>query len=249
MDVMPNSARTLASESAPYCRVILATRAEALERRIVGALADEFTAVATVKAGQEIEAITSPPDVVIIDADLPDAVSMSALLRIRRRWPGLSIIAIGVQTESLASQMLDWGVDDAVESRCTWPHTIARLHAATRRARTVNASLRKRVGDVVYERDTRRVWCDGEEVSFAPRELAVLDCLWGRAGQVVRQESLYDFVWSGETEGARSNRVEVYISYVRRKLKRSNEVAIETLRGAGYRLVKRAKEQTTANKT
>jgi two-component system OmpR family response regulator len=58
---------------------------------------------------------------------------------------------------------------------------------------------------------------------------------------VVRQESLYDFVWSGEAEGARSNRVEVYISYVRRKLKRSNEVAIETLRGAGYRLVRRQK--------
>jgi DNA-binding response OmpR family regulator len=242
MDVMPNSARPLATESAPYCRVILATRGETLERRIVGALADEFTAVATVKSGHEIEAITSPPDVVIIDAELPDAVTMSALLRIRRRWPGLSIIAVGVSTEQLASQMLDWGVDDAVEARCSWSHTIARLSAATRRARTVNASLRKRVGDVVYERDTRRVWCDGEEVNFAPRELAVLDCLWGRAGQVVRQESLYDFVWSGEAEGARSNRVEVYISYVRRKLRRSNEVAIETLRGAGYRLVRRPKQ-------
>jgi two-component system OmpR family response regulator len=242
MDVMPNSARTIASESAPYCRVILATRAETLERRIIGALADEFTAVATVKAGQEIEALASPPDVVIIDADLPDAVSMTALLRIRRRWPGLAIIAVGVPTEGLASQMLGWGVDDAIEARCSWPHTVARLSAATRRARTVNASLRKRVGDVVYERDTRRVWCDGVVVNFAPRELAVLDCLWGRAGQVVRQESLYDFVWSGEAEGARSNRVEVYISYVRRKLKRSNEVAIETLRGAGYRLVKRQKQ-------
>jgi DNA-binding response OmpR family regulator len=242
MDVMPNSARTIATESAPYCRVILATRGETLERRIIGALADEFTAITTVKAGPEIEALASPPDVVIIDADLPDAVSMSALLRIRRRWPGLSIIAIGVATEALASQMLDWGVDDAIEARCSWAHTIARLSAATRRARTVNASLRKRVGDVVYERDTRRVWCDGEEVNFAPRELAVLDCLWGRAGQVVRQESLYDFVWSGEAEGARSNRVEVYISYVRRKLKRSNEVAIETLRGAGYRLVRRQKQ-------
>ena len=239
---MPNSARTIATESAPYCRVILATRGESLERRIVGALADEFTAVATVKAGQEIEALTAPPDVVILDAALPEVVSMGTLLRTRRRWPGLTIITIGVPTEAQASQMLDWGVDDAIEARCSWAHTVARLSAAARRARTVNASLRKRVGDVVYERDTRRVWCDGEEVNFAPRELAVLDCLWGRAGQVVRQESLYDFVWSGEAEGARSNRVEVYISYVRRKLKRSNEVAIETLRGAGYRLVKRSKQ-------
>jgi two-component system OmpR family response regulator len=238
---MPTSNRPVASESAPHCRVVLATRDEAVERRIVGALADEFTTVSTITTGLDIEANASSPDLVIIDACLPDAVSMSALLRIRRRWPGLAIIAIGVSTESLASQMLDWGVDDAIESRCSWPHTIARLSAATRRARTVNASLRRRVGDVVYERDTRRVWCDGEEVAFAPRELAVLDCLWGRAGQVVRQESLYDFVWSGEAEGTHSNRVEVYISYVRRKLKRSNEVAIETLRGAGYRLVKRVK--------
>jgi Response regulators consisting of a CheY-like receiver domain and a winged-helix DNA-binding domain len=243
---MSNSVRSLASESAPYCRVILATRGEALERRVTGALADEFTAVSVVRTAQEIEALASAPDVVILDAELPDSVSMSALLRIRRRWPALSIIAIGVHSEALASQMLDWGVDDAIEARCSWPHTVARLSAATRRARTVNASLRKRVGDVVYERDTRRVWCGGEEVSFAPRELAVLDCLWGRAGQVVRQESLYDFVWSGEAEGARSNRVEVYISYVRRKLKRSNEVAIETLRGAGYRLVRRAKSDSVA---
>ena len=77
-------------------------------------------------------------------------------------------------------------------------------------------------------------------MEFAPRELAVLDALWIRAGELVRHESLQDYVWSGIDEGERSNRLEVYISYIRRKLQRSNEVTIQTLRGAGYRLIRKS---------
>lgn len=140
--------------------------------------------------------------------------------------------------------MLDAGVDDAIEARSSWPYVAARLNASAGRTRAANAQLRRRVGDVVYDRENRRVWCAGEEIEFAPRELAVLDALWMRAGDLVRHESLQDYVWSGIDEGEHSSRLEVYISYVRRKLQGSKEVTIQTLRGAGYRLVHKSATDT-----
>lgn len=229
------------ADAAPLGRVVLATRRPVLQEGIELALRDGWTTVITVHSASAVEALATLPDVLILDAMLGGATSLRTILRARRRRPTLAIVAVDVPSEADASRLLSHGIDEAIEARSSWPHVEARLAAITRRARTLNALGRRQVGDMVYDRDSRRVWCEGVEVDFAPRELAVLDCLWARAGEVVGHDTLHDYVWPGMSGTNRSNRVEVYISYVRRKLKVSNRVAIETLRGVGYRLIRREK--------
>ncbi|MEP6619641.1 MAG: winged helix-turn-helix domain-containing protein [bacterium] len=231
--------RRATAESAPFTRVVCIVADEPTRARVEFVLRDELTTVAQLPSWMELENVDTVPDMLVLDGRLSEVTSMRSLLTLRRRWPCIGIVAIEVPGEDAATQLLGWGVDDAIESRCSGEHFSARLGAAARRARTENASLRRRIGDVVYDRDSRRVWCDGDEVAFAPRELAVLDCLWRRAGEFVGHDTLHDFVWAGDNQKTRTNRVEVYISYVRRKLRRSQDVAIETLRGRGYRLVRR----------
>ncbi|MDB4887629.1 MAG: DNA-binding response regulator [Gemmatimonadetes bacterium] len=236
--------RPSATESAPGSHVVLVTGSGPFAEQVRVALRDPDTSVAEFDAMAALEALEAAPDLIILDASAPQFVEPRPLGRLRHRWPSVLIVAVRVADEHVATTLLEAGADDAIEARHDWAHVAARLNASARRIRMANALLRRRVGDVVYDRDNRRVWCAGIEVEFAPRELAVLDALWIRAGELVRHESLQDYVWSGVEEGERSNRLEVYISYIRRKLRRSNEVTIQTLRGAGYRLVRKSATDT-----
>lgn len=217
--------------------VTIATSSRELSERLSEVVADEHTSLSLVESGAALEAVTSAPDLLIVDATTPELASPRLLGKLRHRWMTSLLVVVSLPDEASAIAMLEAGVDDVIEARHGWPYVAARLNASARRTRMANGLMRRRVGDVVYDRENRRVWCAGVEVEFAPRELAVLDALWIRAGELVHHESLHDYVWSGIDEGERSNRLEVYISYIRRKLQRSNEVTIQTLRGAGYRLV------------
>lgn len=227
------------TESAPVSHVVLATGSPTLAEGMQVLLVDTNSSLTVVHSLADLDSVLQVPDLVVLDAELPSVLAPREVARLRHRWLSALIVVIGVPDEVTATDLLDAGMDDAVERRSGWPYAAARINAAARRTRMANALLRRRMGDVVYDRDNRRVWCAGEEIEFAPRELALLDALWLRAGELVRHDSLHDYVWSSPDEGERSNRLEVYISYIRRKLQRSNEVTIQTLRGAGYRLVRK----------
>ena len=235
------------AETAPFTRIYCLVADQFTQRRIDAMLIDQHTTVTALSAWSDLEQLETVPDVLILDRRVAEVASMRSLMQMRHRWPCIGIVAIEVPNEEAATQLLGWGVDDALQAQCSVEHFSARLGAAARRARTENASLRRRIGDVVYDRDSRRVWCDGHEVNFAPRELAVLDCLWRRAGEFVGHDTLHDFVWASDSQKTRTNLVEVYIYYVRRKLRRSHQVGIETLRGRGYRLVRTDPERGTVS--
>jgi DNA-binding response OmpR family regulator len=114
----------------------------------------------------------------------------------------------------------------------------AQIAAAFRRARIASTQLRVAFGDVVYDREARRVWCAGEEVMLTPRELRLFDILFVRAGAPVSVNTLQDFVWK-EDFPRESNALAVYVSYLRRKLSASRLATLESIRGVGYRLTRR----------
>jgi DNA-binding response OmpR family regulator len=89
------------------------------------------------------------------------------------------------------------------------------------------------VGDVSLDPARRRVTVAGAEVSLTTREYGLLQYLMRRPGDVISKTELLDHVWDANEETA-PNAVEVYIGYLRRKLGRE---VLETVRGAGYRLV------------
>lgn len=177
------------------------------------------------------------PDVVVLDRNNTGDTDRR-IGYLRRRWPTLEIVVIHAESESEALHLLSVGADDVIiEGSALFA---ARLQAMVRRACSVNASARIAVGDIVVDRESRRVWCAGQEVQMSPREFAVLDCLVWKAPKPVSLISLADFVWGDAETTTRRGVVEVYIGYLRKKLAASRTVVIDTVRGVGYRFAPRS---------
>ena len=196
-------------------------------------IADETTSV-DVHASFELllESLAEiAPDIVIVD-DRSERDAAHHIRMLRRRQPSVHVVYLGVRDEARSISLLHWGADDAITASS--PTLVARLQAATRRARTVNAGSRIAVGDIVFDREARRVWCAGREVSFTPHEYGVIDCLFWHAPKPVGVDTLADFVWGDQESSNRRTLVQVYVSYVRKKLAASAQVAIRFSRGSGY---------------
>ena len=174
-------------------------------------------------------------DLCIVDASADQASSVPVVRRARRRWPTVGICCLGC-TDVVA--VLAAGADDAIPHDASRDVEAAQIAAAFRRARIASAQLRIAFGDVVYDREARRVWCAGSEVTLTPRELRLFDILFLRAGSPVSIDTLQDYVWKDDTPPA-SNTLAVYVSYLRRKLRASRVAVLESIRGVGYRLTRK----------
>src|SRR6476661_2062115 len=168
------------------------------------------------------------PDVLLIDRTALRDLARD-IWHLRRRWPTISIAVVNARDEADAERMLDAGADDAIIAGSRLLK--ARLLAMARRARTVNAGSRIAIGDVVFDREAHRVWCNGTEVLMTPRECAVIDCLFWNSPRPVGVNTLADFVWGDTAVANRRNVIDVYIGYVRRKLSASRYVVLRTVRG------------------
>jgi DNA-binding response OmpR family regulator len=155
--------------------------------------------------------------------------------RARRRWPLVGICCLGC-TDVVA--VLEAGADGAVPADAGPEVEAAQLAAAFRRARIASTELRVAFGDVVYDREARRVWCAGTEIMLTPRELRLFDILFVHAGAPVSVSTLQDYVWKDDFP-RESNALAVYVSYLRRKLGASRLATLESVRGVGYRLARR----------
>ena len=223
----------------PTASIAIVSEDAELSDTVAGILSDTCTLVTCFAArgdsGSETFK-TDRPDIVVLDRGVLDDI-FGRIRRLRRRWPTIDIIVVNVLDETDVEAMLDAGADDAIVRES--PLLIARLNARARRARTANAGARISVGDIVFDRESRRVWCAGQEVVLTPRECAMLDCLFWHAPQTVSMQTLADFVWKDAEETDRRGAVEVYIGYLRKKLAGSRSVVIKTVRQAGYQFAAR----------
>lgn len=199
---------------------------------------DDLTVMAVPSILPEDAAVLDTPDLLIVDASGDGSVAGELVRRARRRWAGPVILCLNVVKAAHAVDLFDGGADHIV--MVSTPDAVlgALLAAAVRRIRVANAQLRVTFGDLVYDREARRVWCAGKEVVFTPRELRLFDILFLRAGNSCSADTLQSYVWHDE-QPSRSNSLAVYIGYLRRKLSGSRVSVVETLRGSGYRLARR----------
>lgn len=206
---------------------------------VVSLIADEATTVNVHRSfGALLDSLTNvAPDIVIVD-DRAERDAAHHIRLLRRRQPSVYIVYLNVRDESRCISLLHWGADDAIGASS--PSVVARLQAATRRARTVNAGARIAVGDIVFDRESRRVWCAGREVELTPHEYSVVDCLFWHAPTPVGVDTLADFVWGDQESTNRRTLVQVYVSYVRKKLAASAKVALRFSRGSGYEFLPRS---------
>lgn len=177
------------------------------------------------------------PAVVVLDIMLPGLSGYEVCRRLRRggsRVPILMLTAKDGEYDEVDA--LDLGADDFLAKPFSYVVLLAHLRALLRRAPS-DRSPHLQVGDLRLDPATRRCFRGRREVQLTAREFALAELLARRAGQVVARAEIVEQVWNADV-GMDSNVVEVYVGYLRRKLDAPFGVqTLQTVRGAGYRLV------------
>jgi two-component system OmpR family response regulator len=181
-------------------------------------------------------ATESAYDLIVLDIMLPgrNGYQVCADLRAKGNWtPILMLTAKDGELDE--AEALDTGADDYLTKPFSWPVLVARVHALLRRTKDRNPAPAA-AGDLRIDATGRRAWRDETELQLTAREFDVLEFLMRRAGGVFDKYEILDGVWDHDFEGD-PNVVEVYIRRLRRKIDEPfGRKAIETVRGAGYRL-------------
>jgi two-component system OmpR family response regulator len=176
------------------------------------------------------------PDVVVLDVMLPDFSGLEVLTRLRTEVPHLPVLFLTAR-DAVEDRIagLTAGGDDYVTKPFSLEEVVLRLRALLRRSRVVSASAGSTlvVGDLTLDEDSREVHRDGEPVSLTATEFELLRFLMRNPKRVLSKAQILDRVWSYDF-GGQANIVELYISYLRKKIDAGREPMIHTMRGAGY---------------
>jgi DNA-binding response OmpR family regulator len=175
-------------------------------------------------------------DAIVLDLMLPgiNGDKVCEALRAEQDWtPILMLTAKDGEWDQVEG--LDAGADDYLTKPFSFPVLVARLRAVARRgARERPTQLE--AGDLRLDPAARRAWRGTTELELTAREFSLLILLARHSGDVLSKRQILDGVWDFGFEGD-SNIVEVYVGHLRNKIDRPfGREAIETLRGAGYRL-------------
>jgi two-component system, OmpR family, response regulator len=175
-------------------------------------------------------------DAIVLDIMLPgvNGYKLCATLRHDGVWtPILMLTAKDGEWDEV--EALDTGADDYLTKPFAYAVLLARLRALLRRGARERPVVLE-AGDLRLDPAARRAWRGEVEVELTPRELALLEFLLHRRGEVVSKREILEHVWDYDFEGD-ANIVEVYVWHLRSKLDRPfGRDTIETVRGAGYRL-------------
>jgi two-component system OmpR family response regulator len=175
-------------------------------------------------------------DAIVLDVMLPGIDGFETCRRLREDgvWsPVLVLTARDAVEDRVAG--LDRGADDYLVKPFSFAELLARLRALSRRG-PVERPVVLEVGELRLDPATRQVWRGDAEISLSTKEFALLEAFMRRPGQVLSRYQLLEHAWDYEYEN-RSNVVDVYVRYLRRKIDRPfGADSIETVRGAGYRM-------------
>lgn len=176
-------------------------------------------------------------DVIVLDVMLPKKDGFAVVLELRRAGvstPTLLLTARDSVPDKITG--LDSGADDYMTKPFSPAELLAHIRALTRRQGDV-ALERLMVGDVVLDLNGYCMVCGSKSIRLSYKEFCVLKILMSNAGVVVSKEMLISKAW-GADSNAGDNNVEVYISFLRKKLSHLGSMAkIETIRKVGYRFV------------
>jgi two-component system OmpR family response regulator len=177
-----------------------------------------------------------PYDAIVLDILLPglNGYRVCATLREEGDWTPILMLT-AKDGEFDEAEALDTGADDFVTKPFSYVALVARLRALIRRGATERPAVLG-AGDLRLDPGERRAWRGDDEVSLTAREMALLEFLLRRRGEVVSKIDILDHVWDGSFDGD-PNIVEVYVGHLRNKVDRPyGRDSITTVRGSGYRL-------------
>jgi two-component system OmpR family response regulator len=176
------------------------------------------------------------PDVVVLDVMLPDMTGLEVLRKLRAQVPGLPVLLLTAK-DSVEDRIagLTAGGDDYVTKPFSIEEVVLRLRSLLRRTgvSTGDSGAQIVVGDLVLDEDSYEVTRAGAPIMLTATEFELLRFFMRNPRRVLSKTQILDRVWSYDF-GGRSNIVELYVSYLRKKIDSGREPMIHTLRGAGY---------------
>ena len=176
------------------------------------------------------------PDVVVLDVMLPDMSGLDVLRKLREQNPQLPVLLLTAK-DAVEDRIagLTAGGDDYVNKPFSLEEVVLRLRALLRRTgvTTEDSGAQLVVGDLVLNEDSHEVARAGEPIALTSTEFELLRFMMRNSKRVLSKAQILDRVWSYDF-GGRSNIVELYISYLRKKIDNGRDPMIHTLRGAGY---------------
>jgi len=180
------------------------------------------------------------PDLMVLDLGLPRVDGTDVLAQVRARSPQISVLVLSGRSDvEERIRCLNLGADDYVMKPFSFHELIARCMGILRR-KEYHADPVLRHGDLEINRLDHSVRRAGHEIELTTKEYALLQFMMMRRGECCTRAELLREVWQMSPDAA-TNIVDVYINYLRKKLAAVRSeggmtVAIETVRGAGYRL-------------
>jgi two-component system, OmpR family, response regulator len=203
----------------------MALRYEGWEVRAAG------TGMEAVRAAREFD-----PDAVVLDMMLPDFDGLEVLRRMRADNANVPVLFLTAKdaVEDRVSGLTAGG-DDYVTKPFSLEEVVARVRALMRRT-TVAVSSSDSVlvvGDLTLDEDSHEVMRGGDEIHLTATEFELLRYLMRNPKRVLSKAQILDRVWNYDF-GGQANVVELYISYLRKKIDVGREPMIHTMRGAGY---------------
>ena len=180
------------------------------------------------------EARAFSPALIILDIMLPKLDGVGVLKRLRRSGSRVPVVMLTARDTTLDKvHSLDLGADDYLTKPFDIEELLARIRALLRRA---DGDEILRVADLEVNTSTREVSRAGREVDLTAREYELLEFMARNSRRVLSREFLLSRVWDEEL-GLTTNLVDVYVSYLRKKVDAPGEIKlIRTVRGAGYAL-------------
>jgi two-component system OmpR family response regulator len=231
--------RVLPARKSDLMRVLLVEDEPGLAAMVTRGLRAEGFVVVEADNGPDGLARASDErfDVIVLDIMLPGFSGYQVLRRLRARqvWtPVLMLTAKDGEYEE--TDAFDLGADDYVTKPVRFRVLLARVRALVRRGAPMPPAVLT-AGNLTVDPANREVTRAGTPISLSPREFSVLELLMRKKDTVVTKKEIIDHVWEANFDGP-ANIVEVYIRYIRRKIDSPfGTNTIETLRGAGYRLL------------
>jgi two-component system OmpR family response regulator len=239
---MPEPDATLSTKAnGAKIRALVVDDEAALSELLSMALRYEGWEVQTASNG--LEALTAvrnfEPDVMVLDIMMPELDGMSVLRRLREEGLDVPVLFLSAK-DGLEDRIsgLTAGGDDYVTKPFSLEEVVARLRALVRRTVSQLGTANEpiiRVGDLVLNEESYEVTRNGAEIELTSTEFELLRFLMRNPKRVVSKSQILDRVWSYDFSG-KETVVELYISYLRKKIDTNREPMIHTVRGAGYML-------------